>query len=520
MLLNFILKKLYGELYQVKKKYFIIGAAIIIVLTIATVLALNLKKKSNDESMANLGENIDTTAVVERGNIETNITGSGNVESKLVKELKTQKDGTVGNVYVSEGQKVNKEDIILELRNEEDDISINQSSLDIFEEENRLRKLKEDAENLIVKAPFSGTISEVFIEEGEEVSDNQKFVEIIDKSFVKAVASFNKMQIEKMKIGDKADIVLLGSYQTVEGKITEISEQGYGTESGGLVYDVTVEARNPGALTKDMDVQVKIKKGESAFFAVKRSKLDWKTDEIIELKIDGTLSKVYAEKDQKVNKGDVLGEIVNRDYLKDIEVQERRVQNKRLELNKKKKNLDNDIIYALISGTVIDIDVVSGENITSDRVVAKVADLDNMEVTIPVDELDILKVKKGQNAIINVSALKGVDFKGKVTNISQEGKIENGVSTFDVTISIDNPKDLKLGMSANVKILLDSKKNVLLVPVDCVSEREDKYYVKVEKNNGEVEEIEVEVGLISNDFAEITSDNLREGYKVLKETGY
>lgn len=504
-----------------KKKYLKIGFVIIIISVVAVALVLNFKGKSNAEDIANLGGTaLNKTAVVEMGNIETSITGSGNVQSKVVKELKTQKNGAVGNVYVEEGQKVNKGDIILELRNESDDISINQSNLGIFEAENSLRKLKENAENLTVKAPVSGIISEISVEEGEKVSTNQKFLKIIDKSVLEVVVPFNKKQIEKMKVGDKANIVLLRSYQNIEGKVTKISQQGYGTDNGGLMHNVTVEVKNPGALIEDMEVKVNVIMDGVHYSSVeKSSKLKWKTNKIVEFKIEGTLDNLNVAIDQKVNKGDILGKVRNEDLLRDVEIQEKRIINNKLELSKKKKELDNDIIYSPITGTVIDINLVAGENITSDNLAAKVADLDNLKITISVDELDILKVKKGQDAIINVSALKGTEFKGKVTEISQVGKINNGVSTFDVTISIDNPKDLKLGMSANAKILLDSKENVLLVPIECVNEREDKYFVKVQSNDGEIKEVEVKLGLVSKDFAEITSEELNEGDIVLKETG-
>lgn len=507
-----------------KKKYLKIGLVIIVVIAVGTALFLNFKKKSNIEGMNNLEENnigLDNTAVVEKGNIETNITGTGNIQSKVVKELKTKKNGTVGNLYASEGQKVNKEDIILDLRDESDSITIEQSDLNVFEAESELEELKEEAENLIVKSSVSGTISEIFVEEGEEISNNQKFLRIIDKSILEVVAPFSNKQVEKMNIGDNVDVVLLGSYQTIKGKITKISKEGYGTENGGLMHDVTIELKNPGALIEGNEVQVKINKGGFYYTSQnKSSKLKWKTNKIVEFKIAGTLSEINVEENQKINKGDILGKISNEDHLREIEIQEKRLRNKKLELNNKKKELNEDAIYAPISGTLIKLDVVSGENILSEEVVAKVADLDNLEVTIPVDELDILKIRKGQEAVINVPALKDVNFKGKVTDISEVGKIENGIATFDVTISIDDPKNLKLGMSASVKILLDSKENVLMVPVDCVNEREGKYYINMQDENGEAKEIEIEVGLVSKDFAEINSDKLKEGDKVLKGTVY
>lgn len=503
-----------------KKKYFKIGITIIAVITV-TVVFLKLNKKTEVDSMGENNITLGSTTTVKRGSIKTNITGSGNVQSKIVKELKTKNNGTINNVYASEGQRLDKEDTILDLRNESDSIAINQSNLNIIEEKNRLKELKEEAENLLVRSPVSGIINEIFVEDGDEISSNQKFLNIIDKSVLEVVAPFNNKQVEKMNVGDNAEVVVLGSYQTIKGKITKISKEGYGTDNGGLMNDVTVELKNPGALIEGKDVQVRISKNGFYYTSPKESnKLKWKTNKEIEFKIKGILSEINIEENQKVNKGDILGKINNENHLRSIQVQEERLKNRKLELSNKKKKLDDDVIYAPIAGTLIDIDVVPGENIASEEVVAKVADLDNLEVTIPVDELDILKVKKNQEAIINVPALKEVEFKGKVTNISEVGKIENGISTFDVTISIYKPQNLKLGMSANVEILLDSKENVLMIPVDCVNKREDKYYIKVPNGNGEAKEIEVEVGLVSKDFAEVKTDKIEEGDKVLKGTVY
>ena len=82
--------------------------------------------------------------------------------------------------------------------------------------------------------------------------------------------------------------------------------------------------------------------------------------------------------------------------------------------------------------------------------------LSTLQVTIPVDELDILKVEKGQKAIISSSAISDQIFTAQVADIAAEGSSNARVSTFDVLLQLDNPGALKAGMNVNAEIIVVS----------------------------------------------------------------
>ena len=63
---------------------------------------------------------------------------------------------------------------------------------------------------------------------------------------------------------------------------------------------------------------------------------------------------------------------------------------------------------------------------------------------------------------------------GKVTNVATIGTSTNGVSSFDVTVQITDPKSLKIGMSTEASISIESKENALYVPVEAVYKMEMK----------------------------------------------
>src|SRR4030095_7894149 len=92
-------------------------------------------------------------------------------------------------------------------------------------------------------------------------------------------------------------------------------------------------------------------------------------------------------------------------------------------------------------------------------------DLTRMQVDTNVSEADVGRVQVGQAAQFTVDAYPGQIFRGTVTSIRKAPINVQNVVTYDVVIGVANP-DLKLfpGMTANVKIMIDQRTDVLKVP--------------------------------------------------------
>ena len=129
-------------------------------------------------------------------------------------------------------------------------------------------------------------------------------------------------------------------------------------------------------------------------------------------------------------------------------------------------------IISPIDGLVLSRDVNVGDAVSSILVLGSQAtlimtlgDVSEVYVQGKVDEADIGKVYLDQPARIVVESFKDKKFTGKVTKISPLGKEKDNVTTFEVRVSISNPGgELKSNMSANAEILLEEKKNVLMIP--------------------------------------------------------
>ncbi|WHY56742.1 efflux RND transporter periplasmic adaptor subunit [Peribacillus simplex] len=177
----------------------------------------------------------------------------------------------------------------------------------------------------------------------------------------------------------------------------------------------------------------------------------------------------------------------------------------------------SDPITAPFDGTVTTMDVEEGDRVSSSEVLAHVTDYKKLKTTISVDELDVPSVKKGQTVEIKASAFEDETFTGEVTSVAKEGTYENGVSSFDVTIKIDKPGDIKIGMSTEVSILTNSVKDALYVPIEAVQMDGEEKYVNIQQSgttDGTAStKTAVETGISNDRYIEITS-GLEEGQLV------
>jgi len=156
----------------------------------------------------------------------------------------------------------------------------------------------------------------------------------------------------------------------------------------------------------------------------------------------------------------------------DIAKAEAQVAQARAALENAQEDLKNSTIVSPIDGLVLSRDVNVGDAVSSILILGSQAtpimtlgDVSEVYVQGKVDEADIGKVYLNQPARIVVESFKDKKFVGKVTKISPLGKEKDNVTTFEVRVSISNSTgELKANMSANAEIMLEEKKNVLMVP--------------------------------------------------------
>ena len=139
------------------------------------------------------------------------------------------------------------------------------------------------------------------------------------------------------------------------------------------------------------------------------------------------------------------------------------------------------------------------------------------EIEVDIYEEDIVKMALGNEVIISLIALPDQDFQGKVISINPAEELVEGVVYYTMTISFEEtPQNIRPGMTTDLVIKTDSKENVLIVPEDAIQEEDGKNIVQVFKDN-QIEEREVEIGLMGSDDMVEVINGVAEGEKVIIE---
>lgn len=188
--------------------------------------------------------------------------------------------------------------------------------------------------------------------------------------------------------------------------------------------------------------------------------------------------------------------------------------------------LDDYRIIAPISGIVIGSEVEVGEMVVTGissymvgTTIFQIGDPSEMIVKSSISEIDIGRLKIGLEVRIVSDSYPDEVYLGKVKNIAPVGRINQGASivTFDVEIEILDPDvRLRQGMSCDIDIILDTRENVLVLPVEAFHEVMVKdsegvdtsvvdYLVAYKWSENDYQEVRVEIGLESNNRIEILS---------------
>ncbi len=202
---------------------------------------------------------------------------------------------------------------------------------------------------------------------------------------------------------------------------------------------------------------------------------------------------------------------------KDVEVAQAQVVAAQAGLEEAQAALEAATMVAPFDGTVIDVGAKVGDLISSNIVVVTLADLSHLEVKAMVDETDISQVEIGQKAEITFDALSGKKFSGRVLSVPLQGKLSQNIVTYEVPVSLEGAEDapLKPGMTANLKITVGKKENVLLVPAMAVQYDEGLATVLVQDDpDAPPAATNVEVGLSDGVYTEIVR-GLNEGDRVV-----
>lgn len=175
-----------------------------------------------------------------------------------------------------------------------------------------------------------------------------------------------------------------------------------------------------------------------------------------------------------------------------------------LQVQQAQRRIDLATLAAPNDGVLSQVNVKVGE-IAGAQPVATLVDDSKLHIDITVDEIDVAKVKDGQDVGVTLDALPGTELKGKVERVSPTSTTINGVVSYVVRVVVDKSDPaLRTGMTANAAIVLDRRDSVLVAPNWAVRrDRQSGKAFLTLKEGDATREVEVQIGLRNDAFTEI-----------------
>lgn len=453
------------------------------------------------------------TSKAEIGSITTSITGSGTISSASTKTISSEVAADVKEVNVAVGDRVSKGDVLFVLDDSDLNTKIRSIEKNISTQNKTINEYKSDISNLNVYATENGYVSNLTLTVGDTVNKNSTIFNVTDEDVYILKCSFNYNENAKINLGDKASIMLVGNFLTLAGEVTYVSDEVTLSDIGTPLQDVEVTIENPGYTVEGVEAIATIVRDDFSIKSYSNSQFSKKDSTKYRVASSGTVKTLNVRNGDYVHQGDLVMVLENDDLQESYQTAKENLSDLYKDLADVKDDISFYTITSPIDGIVTSLNVSVGDYVRAETNLAKVVNNYDVEFQIDVDELEILDVKIGQEVKVTIDAISETETEpmiGTVSEIALEGTSMNSVTTYPVTISMQGNDSIKMGMNCSAEIIVESKEDILTIPVEAVTTRGDKYYVTLENGT----EKEVETGIYDEDNIEIVS-GLEEGEKVI-----
>lgn len=411
-------------------------------------------------------------AVVTRGAMEETVYGTGTTSARNQTNVLAGADGTLTDLRVSVGDEVKAGDILAVLTNADLDDEITDLEFDLWELDDTILDTGVGSKVTTVEAPAAGRVMAIYAGVGDDA------LAVFRREGALAIISTDgRMKVELSDVDASAGVALndkltvTGEDFTAEGTVVDLTRQGTSLTltiqdnslpMGASVAVATMDGVTLGTATLEVNKPMAV----SSY--------------------GGTIESVHTQVGKNVKRGETLFKLTDSPItlkLENLRLQ-RETANKSLEEAKEQR--ENLIVIAPCDGTIATLNVSEGDEITNGALIGSILEGEDMNLTIAVDELDVVEVAVGQKVKITVDALSDAEMDGEVYKIAPVGSNSGGVTTYDVELTFDAAgSGVRSGMNATGEITVASTDDTLYVPVEALMTIGDATYLMVENGDGQ-----------------------------------
>lgn len=242
-------------------------------------------------------------------------------------------------------------------------------------------------------------------------------------------------------------------------------------------------------------------------------------------------NQIYQRQKELYNKGVIAREELENstaDYNKAVEEMNNAKDNLEIiktGISKNTAKYSNTQIRSTITGMILDVpikegnSVIQANNFNDGTTIATVANMNDMIFIGKIDETEVGRIHTGMPLKLSIGAIENQKFDATLEYIAPKGTEENGAILFEIKAAARIPDTVlvRAGYSANAEIVISKVENVLTIPENTVTFRNDSSFVQIVKQDTaekqEFEERHVTIGLSDGIKVEVKS-GLKEGEKI------
>ena len=448
--------------------------------------------------------------------VSNTLSGTGTLNPANTYNVKSLVAGKVLTSSFEEGDIVEEGTVLYTVDSSDATTKAEQASIALQQAQ---RSYDKTADRQYVRAEVAGVVSALKVAKGDEVTSGQEVAVIRDSSKMVLRLEFPAADAATFSVGQSAEVTLDGTFEMLTGTVTAVTGTDALSTGNLLTRTVTIAVQNAGGLTTAQAATASI----NGVSSIGSATFGYQAERTLTAQAAGTVTSIHVQEGQTVAKNDILIELSGDDLTESIQSASETLRSAEISLQNLQDTMANYTVTSPISGTIIEKDAKVGDAVKSGDTLCVIYDLSYLEMTMSIDELDISSVEVGQTVQITADAVEGQTYTGVVTEVSVAGTTSGGITTYPVTVRIDETDGLLPGMNVDAEIVLEEAADTLAIPSSAVTRGSGntslvlitqdspsaESAVEQESPEGYVY-VQVETGISDNSYVQILS-GLQEG---------
>lgn len=490
----------------------IVRGAVIVILAVLIVFYFVRRNQASVE------ETPFFTAQAAMGRVETSISGKGTLNPADQYEVKSLVKGELLSAPFEEGDTVEKDQLLYQISTSEIENSIKAAEINVDKVKLSYEDYLDKQSDLKITSKESGYIKKLYVKEGATLQAGSQIADIYNGDSMYIDLLFPSYEAKANWIGKKALVTMEATGENLEGKVTEVSDMEEVIEGGVLVKKVTIRVKNTGGIKSGDQAEATISDITCSSTGTFRAE----TEVTLVAETSGRIDRIAGKEGQWIEKGEAILSLSSKDLGMQIESTNLSIREAELSLETQKNQMKQYTITAPIAGKVITKNKKQGDTIdpavdAQAGPMAIIYDMTYLTFAMNIDELQVSSLKVGQKVAIVTEAFPEETFEGIIEKISLKGNTNNGVTSYPVTVKVQEYKNLMPGMNVTGKIVIEEADHVLTIPSTAL-QRDNMVYVQSEGAVAEegsgipdgFKAVQVQIGINDGSSVEI-KDGIKEG---------